>query len=267
MRNPQASSHGQNPLKENFITPPSNPAFVADSIVIDFLSDEVKNAPRATLMPMTSISSIFGEKNVQDGAKAPKTIIQKNTHSPTNNSRSKSIAGSISKSIQTLNHRSSNTTSSTLYSSDLVLIFPKRSGGEQKNPNKFSQDRFIKKMLGLTTQKSKKEDYIQDELRTIFRTDRCFTADESNAFESEKSTSMSVSKKIDSLRKEYEAFVGSSANTTEVIFCELIATAIARRIQIACGLTTYMFESCREEMVCKYGTLYLNLQYLNVILL
>jgi len=143
---------------------------------------------------------------------------------------------------------------SKLYSSDLVLVFPRRQGGEIKCPENFTRTQFINKMLGIKKVENavdyKKKTIQQDPLREVFRTDRCFLNELGlPTIEASIDADSRLNKKVEYLEEEYAKFVGSAESTTEVMFCELIAIAVAKRIQLACGLTTNMFESCGGDAV------------------
>ncbi|OQR80494.1 anoctamin, partial [Thraustotheca clavata] len=153
--------------------------------------------------------------------------------------------------------------SSSISAADIVMIFPRRSGGELQHPNRFTQNKFVRLMLGW-------HDRIQNELKAVFRSGKCFTTDDGNPFPLTKCNPLStkwikvteindplhkneyvceLQRRIDCLREEYVNYTASNKKTTEVIFCELVATAIAKRIQLACGLSTYMDKSQNCDMI------------------
>jgi hypothetical protein len=155
--------------------------------------------------------------------------------------------------------------------SDLVMIFPRRSGGELKEPSRFTQTKFVKKMLGLYTPFSlSKKAMLQNELQSVLRTPECFilmnglsydgsypphpTGDNDDDCVDQRSVDDTQSynelkRRMDCLRQEYDSFIGSSQDTTEEKFCELVARAVSMRIQLTCGLTTKMFKSTNEDTV------------------
>ncbi|POM59522.1 Anoctamin-like protein, partial [Phytophthora palmivora] len=146
--------------------------------------------------------------------------------------------------------RSTATTSDkTLYDHDLVMVFPRREGGEQKKPDDFTLHSFVHIMMGKDPERSDRANKIVvDPFQRVLRTSRCFldergcdvVMDTSNDH-NEDSEQRRLETQQQLLKNEYTQFIGSSEATTETKFCELIATAIARRVQLACGLTTRMF--------------------------
>jgi hypothetical protein len=148
-------------------------------------------------------------------------------------------------------------TGNIMYDYDLVMIFPLRSGGEEKDPDDFTIDRFVRLLTGKDPERSQDRGRIViDPFLRVLRTARCFLDDMgrdtimSTAHEhSEKAEQQRLQTEEKMLEKEYERFVGSRAPATEQRFCELVAKAIARRVQLACGLTTRMFRSCDDDEV------------------
>lgn len=105
-----------------------------------------------------------------------------------------------------------------------------------------------------------KDDIIQDPLRIVFRSPRCFLDDNGDPVISQPPDRMSeVSRSdyeqnyIEECRKvlvdEYRRYIGSINPTSQLLFCELIATSVARRIQVACGLTTRLFRSYDDDEI------------------
>ncbi|OQR90610.1 anoctamin-like protein [Achlya hypogyna] len=148
---------------------------------------------------------------------------------------------------------------------DLVMVFPRRTGGERLNPEKFTQKRFVQTMLGLSDHAS------TDNLTAILRSAKCFVSNDGCPFAPAayealpttdwiKSSQTSpptetfqmrydeLTRRMDCLRYEYVESLGSAADTTEEAYCELMARAIAKRIQLVCGLTTYMFTTKRRNL-------------------
>lgn len=147
--------------------------------------------------------------------------------------------------------------SSMLYDYDLVMIFPLRSGGEEKDPDDFTLDAFVRLLTGKDSERSQQQGRIViDPFLRVLRTARCFLDDmgrntvmDTTHEHSEKAEQQRLLTEQQLLEKEYEHFIGSRGPTTEQRFCELVATSIARRVQLACGLTTRMFRSCDDDEV------------------
>ncbi|RLN78126.1 hypothetical protein BBJ28_00025970, partial [Nothophytophthora sp. Chile5] len=145
----------------------------------------------------------------------------------------------------------------TLYDRDLVLIFPRREGGEVKKPEDFTMRSFVKLLMGKDQQNSQRRDKIViDPFRRVLRTPRCFLDDagcdvvmDTSNDHGELGEQRRLETEQQLLKTEYERFVGSTDPTTELRFCELVATAISRRVQLACGLTTRMFLSCDADEI------------------
>ncbi|KAF1772732.1 Anoctamin [Phytophthora cactorum] len=138
----------------------------------------------------------------------------------------------------------------TMFENDLVMIFPLREGGELKKPELFSMQAFVTLLLGSDTKHS------HHPFQRVLRTPRCFLDEHGNdmveAINPRKSGAGDLNRfEIEQqiLEAEYEKFVGSTESTTERRFCELVATAISRRVQLACGLTTRMFLSCDGDEI------------------
>ncbi|KAL4109547.1 hypothetical protein PRIC1_001246 [Phytophthora ramorum] len=149
------------------------------------------------------------------------------------------------------------TSDKTLYDHDLVLVFPRRQGGELKKPDDFTLHRFVQIMLGKDPERSQRANKIVvDPFQRVLRTPRCFldergcdvVMDTSNDH-SEDGEQCRLETQQQLLKNEYEKFVGSAEATTETTFCELVATAVARRVQLACGLSTRMFLSCDADEI------------------
>lgn len=150
----------------------------------------------------------------------------------------------------------SNGYDSTLYDHDLVMIFPRREGGELKKPEEFTMEAFVNLFSGKDAERSKRQSKIViDTFRRVLLTTRCYLDDmgrdtvmnESEYNESLEQRRLQTEQSI--LENEYIQFVGSKLATTEALFCELVATSVARRVQLACGLTTRMFRSCDNDEV------------------
>lgn len=135
----------------------------------------------------------------------------------------------------------------TMFENDLVMIFPLREGGEIKKPDAFTAQAFVDLLLGKDTKHSRHP------FQRVLRTPRCFLDEQGNDMvvnprrSGAGDTSLEVERQL--LEAEYEKFVGSTEPTTERRFCELVATAISRRVQLACGLTTRMFLSCDGDEI------------------
>lgn len=145
----------------------------------------------------------------------------------------------------------------TLHDYDLVMIFPRREGGELKKPDDFTLSTFVQLMLGKNTTHSRRSNKIVvDPFQRVLRTSRCFLDErggdvvmDSSHEHSEQGDQRRLRIQQQLLQKEYEQFIGSREATTEIRFCELVATTIARRVQLACGLTTRMFLSCDADEI------------------
>ncbi|KDO32354.1 hypothetical protein SPRG_02832 [Saprolegnia parasitica CBS 223.65] len=140
---------------------------------------------------------------------------------------------------------------------DYVLELPHRSGGEVSKPDSFTQKAFVQLMLGFSV----------TGIPAVLRTSKCFVSNDGHPFTSTNpetfastdwvkshnngrstltqgtAANADVIRRIDCLRAEYLEYIGSSEATTEALFCELIARAVAKRIQLVCGLSTTMFHS------------------------
>lgn len=144
-----------------------------------------------------------------------------------------------------------------LFEHDLVMIFPRRQGGELKDAAAFSLDAFVRLLSGKDEPRSADQGKIVlDPFQRVLRTARCFLDDMgrdlvlADAHEhSEHAEQLRLETEERLLEAEYDKFVGSRAPTSELVFCELVATAVARRVQLACGLTTRMFRSCDEDEI------------------
>lgn len=141
-----------------------------------------------------------------------------------------------------------------LYDHDMVLIFARQTGGERKDPNEYSMGAFVALMLGIDEDKSRKVGYlVSDAFHRVLRTKRCFISESHVDHHDRMSLFHEFSEHFQSeqkqLEKEYQAFTGSTENTTQLIFSELVASAIARRLQVTCGLTTRMFLSCDGDEI------------------
>ncbi|RLN64909.1 hypothetical protein BBP00_00003151 [Phytophthora kernoviae] len=135
----------------------------------------------------------------------------------------------------------------TMFDHDLVMIFPRREGGETKKPDAFTVQAFVNLLLGEDNKRSR------NMFQRVLRTPRCFLDDHGNDLMESMSDEVGDLNRSEIKRKlleaEYETFVGSMGPTTERCFCELVATAISRRVQLACGLTTRMFVSCDGDEI------------------
>lgn len=146
----------------------------------------------------------------------------------------------------------------TLYDHDLVMIFPRREGGELKKPEDFTIDAFVSLLTGKDHHRSKRRGKIMiDPFARVLRSKRCFLDDDGHDLipddadndHSEKAEQRRLIMEERILEGEYEKVIGSRQPTTEVLFCELVAMTIARRVQLACGLTTRMFRSCDDDEI------------------
>lgn len=149
----------------------------------------------------------------------------------------------------------------TLYDHDLVMIFPRREGGELKEPDDFTLDAFVALLTGKDRARSQRHHKVViDPFARVLRTRRCFlddhgrdlVQDDAENDHSEKAEQRRLLTIERLLESEYEKVVGSRQPTTELQFCELVAMAIARRVQLACGLTTRMFLSCDGDEVRRF---------------
>lgn len=152
------------------------------------------------------------------------------------------------------------TYSKTMYDHDLVMIFPRREGGELKKPEDFTVSAFVELLLGKDRHKSKRQNKIViDPFARVLRTTRCFlddmghdlVVDDGGNDHSDKAEQQRLIAEERILEGEYEKEIGSREPTTEALFCELVAKSIARRVQLACGLTTRLFRSCDNDEVCS----------------
>ncbi|RHY71754.1 hypothetical protein DYB38_000937 [Aphanomyces astaci] len=168
-------------------------------------------------------------------------------------------------------HRQSQLASSSA-AIDLVMVFSLRSGGEVKHPERFTQAKFVKRMLGLCRGKKP----VVNELKSVFRTDKCFLDDSGRPFDlspplgqdapipptnaamiaihldddDDNALAQSeLERKMACLQAEYVAYVGSANDTTETKFCELVVRSMAKRLQLTCGLTVRMFKSKRGDEI------------------
>ncbi|KAF1327051.1 Anoctamin-like protein, partial [Globisporangium splendens] len=147
-----------------------------------------------------------------------------------------------------------------LYGHDLVMIFPRREGGELKKPENFTIDAFVALLTGKDRHKSKRSGKIViDPFARVLRTSRCYLDDmgrdlvmnekEHENDHSERAEQRRLLTEERILEGEYEKVIGSRQATTESLFCELVAMAIARRVQLACGLTTRLFRSVDNDEI------------------
>uniref|UniRef100_M4B5K8 Anoctamin transmembrane domain-containing protein n=1 Tax=Hyaloperonospora arabidopsidis (strain Emoy2) TaxID=559515 RepID=M4B5K8_HYAAE len=145
----------------------------------------------------------------------------------------------------------------TLYDHDLVMVFPRREGGELKKPEDFTVRSFVHLFLGKDLARSQRSrTIVVDPFQRVLRTSRCFLDDhgrpvveDTSHDHSDASEQRRLEMQEQLLEHEYEQFIGSRQATTEAKFCELVATAVARRVQLACGLTTRLFLSCDADEV------------------
>ncbi|CAI5733837.1 unnamed protein product [Hyaloperonospora brassicae] len=147
--------------------------------------------------------------------------------------------------------------SQTLYDSDLVMVFPRRTGGELKKPEDFTVHRFVRLLMGKDAARSERsQTIVVDPFQRVLRTSRCFLDDggrhvghDTSHDHSDASDQQRLETQQQLLEHEYEQSIGSKDATSETKFCELVATAIARRVQLACGLTTRLFLSCDADEI------------------
>eukprot|EP00937_MAST-01D_sp_MAST-1D-sp2_P003828 g3828.t1 len=157
---------------------------------------------------------------------------------------------------------------------DMILLFPRPTGGLKVRTGSrllgtagyedFSQDRFVREMLGLRRDPDTGTEFIHSAVR-VLKTPRCFLDDRGRqrvgfggsgrVVEEASRLGMEESQREamkQALREEYEAGNdGSAEPTTEKRYYELVARAVARRLQLACGLTTEMFLSVDgDEIIC-----------------
>ncbi|GLE02983.1 hypothetical protein PINS_up011862 [Pythium insidiosum] len=143
-----------------------------------------------------------------------------------------------------------------LYEPDLVMIFPMRNG-ESKSDREFTVDAFVSLLMGKDQKKSQRRNKIVvDAFQRVFRTTRCYLDDqgreqlvlkEGDHREQAEQERWAAEERL--LKEEYERVIGNSDPTDEKTFCRLVAKAVARRVQLACGLTTRMFESCDQDEI------------------
>ncbi|RHY14559.1 hypothetical protein DYB32_010837 [Aphanomyces invadans] len=141
------------------------------------------------------------------------------------------------------------------------MVFALRTGGEVKHPERFTQAKFVKRMLGLGRGKKP----VMNELKAVYRTDKCYLDDAGRPFEvasvgpidpaapanavainlgtDDEAVQSELERKMACLKAEYVAYVGSADGTTETKFCELVVRSIAKRLQLTCGLTVRMFKN------------------------
>ncbi|KAH9109077.1 hypothetical protein LEN26_010766 [Aphanomyces euteiches] len=129
---------------------------------------------------------------------------------------------------------------------DLVLLFNLKSGGEVKHAERFTKEKFLKRMLGL---RETRKGPAVNELKTVLKTPKCFVDDAGVPFKTNNGSTDSVDNKMACLAAEYKDFVGSDGNATEAAFCQLVARAVAKRLQLTCGLTVKMFKSKRGNLI------------------
>ncbi|RHY31801.1 hypothetical protein DYB32_003155 [Aphanomyces invadans] len=141
------------------------------------------------------------------------------------------------------------------------MVFALRTGGEVKHPERFTQAKFVKRMLGLGRGKKP----VMNELKAVYRTDKCYLDDAGRPFEvasvgpidpaapanavainlgtDDEAVQSELERKMACLKAEYVAYVGSADGTTETKFCELVVRSTAKRLQLTCGLTVRMFKN------------------------
>ncbi|KAJ0407910.1 hypothetical protein P43SY_009197 [Pythium insidiosum] len=143
-----------------------------------------------------------------------------------------------------------------LYEPDLVMIFPMRNG-ESKSDREFTVEAFVSLLMGKDQKKSKRRNKIVvDAFQRVFRTPRCYLDDQGReqlilreGDHSEQAEQERWASEERLLKEEYERVIGNSEPTDEKTFCRLVAKSVARRVQLACGLTTRMFESCDQDEI------------------
>jgi len=172
---------------------------------------------------------------------------------------------------------------------DLVLVFPLRENrkppktcfekvfcieNEDKEDDKYDKVYFQKILMGL---KEHADSIEEDPSKRIFHTERCYLTgahkkeDEASMTKSlglenggsskikrrasvkakeEKDALIRVRKKI--LADEYEQVFGTPDHVGQQKWSEEMVKVIVRRLQLACGLETYMFYSADgDEVICK----------------
>jgi hypothetical protein len=145
----------------------------------------------------------------------------------------------------------SSSTDKVMYGHDLVMIFPYREGGEAKKPENFTVEAYVSLMMGKDHERSTQKGVrVIDTFQRALRTRRCYLDDQgrellppSDADHSVQAQQRRWHQEEQLLTVEYEKFIGDLSPTSEAKFCELVAVSIARRVQLACGLTTRMFRS------------------------
>ena len=119
------------------------------------------------------------------------------------------------------------------YDWDMVLVFPRTDGNEMKKENRYNLNSFLKCMLGLRRRgglsHENKDELIQDQLRLVLRSPRCFLDDDGKEIEElESAEDLNENEYLNKCRhilhKEYVRYIGHADKTTEGQFCDLIAT-------------------------------------------
>ena len=150
---------------------------------------------------------------------------------------------------------------------DICLIFPCGTDSKLKKDMKNNTVvEFQRVMLGLRVEKQpfKKEVFeVQNKTFQVLKTRRCFLRDDGdvhieevdhNQVDADK-LQRAEAKQTEQMKKhlteEYKAFIGNLEATTTRRFHELVASAIVRRLQLSCGLTTCMKRSVDgDEVIC-----------------
>lgn len=105
------------------------------------------------------------------------------------------------------------------------------------------------------TNSTSKDDIVQDPLRLVFRTPRCFLNDVGLPMDfpqrnpGQAPTQLSTEDCQHILQQEYKHYIGHVDPIPQKRFCELIVAAITRRLQVACGLSTRVFRSFDDKNI------------------
>ena len=152
---------------------------------------------------------------------------------------------------------------------DVCLVFPCGADTHARGRKQKSQTglaHFQKVMLGLRVEKVpfKKEAFeVRNKTFQVLKSVNCFTTPEGAPYideidrhtmtpaELRKAEAQQAKEMKNHLQEEYRSFVGSLDPTTTRKFHELVASAIVRRLQLSCGLSTRMKRSVDgDEIIC-----------------
>uniref|UniRef100_A0AAV1TWX0 Uncharacterized protein n=1 Tax=Peronospora matthiolae TaxID=2874970 RepID=A0AAV1TWX0_9STRA len=121
----------------------------------------------------------------------------------------------------TASHAAIPVTSKTLYDHDLVMVFPRREGGELKKPEDFTVRSFVRLFLGKDLARSQRsKTIVVDPFQRVLRTSRCFLDDrgrpvveDTSHDHSDASEQRRLEMQEQLLEHEYEQFIGSREAT------------------------------------------------------